>query len=367
MQRVAAALIMALAGAVVVTPPTVAGTASSASGMVVFLAAPGEVNHVTVSGDDPVTIYDAGAPIHAEEGCVAVSEHEVTCVRGAFSVRLRDGDDSVSFAALVGEAPWSFALSASGGPGDDYLVGGPWADVLHGQEGDDLIEGLGGWDFIRFSAFGDLLEGGPGDDVLRGGRGPDTLVGNAGADRMTGGPGRDLAAYWRKTQPIRVTLDRRANDGQRSEHDNVRPDVEQVFGSRLADVLIGDSSRNWLMGFGGDDFIRGRGGPDRLSGGNGADDLWGGPGDDFLVGAGDPEPLGPNVDSSRGADRLHGGRGRDRILSLDDGRDRVVDGGSGFDRAWVDRSGDPVLSVERVRFSYRGIVPTRSGLSARLR
>lgn len=286
MQRVAAALIMALAGAVVVTPPTVAGTASSASGMVVFLAAPGEVNHVTVSGDDPVTIYDAGAPIHAEEGCVAVSEHEVTCVRGAFSVRLRDGDDSVSFAALVGEAPWSFALSASGGPGDDHLIGGPWADVLHGQEG---------------------------------------------------------------------------------EHDNVRPDVEQVFGSRLADVLIGDSSRNWLMGFGGDDFIRGRGGPDRLSGGNGADDLWGGPGDDFLVGAGDPEPLGPNVDSSRGADRLHGGRGRDRILSLDDGRDRVVDGGSGFDRAWVDRSGDPVLSVERVRFSYRGIVPTRSGLSARLR
>jgi Ca2+-binding RTX toxin-like protein len=79
--------------------------------------------------------------------------------------------------------------------------------------------------------------------------------------------------------------------------------------------------------------MNGAAGNDRLYGGTGNDVLNGGDGNDLLNGRG-------------GRDVMAGGRGNDTFYTRDGNRD-IVDGGSGFDRAYVDRF-DVVRNVERV-------------------
>ena len=98
-------------------------------------------------------------------------------------------------------------------------------------------------------------------------------------------------------------------------------------GSVGNDVLVGTNGDDVLMGLGGNDRIDGRGGSDLVSGGNGNDRLTGG----------------------SGRDTLNGGRGADRLYARDGRRD-IVNGGPGFDEAWVDRN-DVVTNVERVHRS----------------
>jgi Ca2+-binding RTX toxin-like protein len=95
-------------------------------------------------------------------------------------------------------------------------------------------------------------------------------------------------------------------------------------GSGAADVLIGTDGNDVLVGRGGNDRIEGRGGQDVLRGDIGNDRLVGGRGRDYFV----------------------GGAGNDRLYARDTERD-TVDGGPGFDEAWVDRV-DVVRNVERV-------------------
>jgi Ca2+-binding RTX toxin-like protein len=95
-------------------------------------------------------------------------------------------------------------------------------------------------------------------------------------------------------------------------------------GTSGADTLVGTDQNENLAGRGGPDLIRGKGGNDVLRGGAGNDRLFGGPGRDILL----------------------GDAGRDRLSSRDGARD-TVQGGAGFDEAWVDRN-DVVRGVERI-------------------
>ena len=95
-------------------------------------------------------------------------------------------------------------------------------------------------------------------------------------------------------------------------------------GTSGADTLTGTSANDVLTGQGGADTLYGRGGNDVLQGGTGNDRLYGGLGRDSLL----------------------GGPGNDRLYARDNRRD-TVNGGPGFDEAWVDRL-DRVRSVERV-------------------
>ena len=115
----------------------------------------------------------------------------------------------------------------------------------------------------------------------------------------------------------------------------------QVVGTPLAEVLVGTPGRDVICGGGGNDTIRGRGGNDLVKGGRGADRLLGEGGADRLHGEAGADRLvgGP------GRDRLTGGAGRDTLFARDGVRD-LVDGGSGRDRASVDRR-DSVSRVER--------------------
>jgi Ca2+-binding RTX toxin-like protein len=95
-------------------------------------------------------------------------------------------------------------------------------------------------------------------------------------------------------------------------------------GTSRSETLTGSNGNDVLLGRGGNDTVRGRGGNDVIRGGTGNDRLWGGPGRDLILG----EP------------------GNDRLYARDGVRD-TLNGGPGFDEAWVD-SLDVVRNVERV-------------------
>jgi Ca2+-binding RTX toxin-like protein len=98
-----------------------------------------------------------------------------------------------------------------------------------------------------------------------------------------------------------------------------------IAGTAKNDVLNGTSKKDVICGLGGNDRIQGRGGNDTILGGAGNDRARGG----------------------GGRDRFYGNAGRDRLQSRDKKRGERVNGGSGRDRATIDR-GDRVTSVELV-------------------
>jgi RTX calcium-binding nonapeptide repeat (4 copies) len=185
------------------------------------------------------------------------------------------------------------AGGASGGPGDDLLLGRsvssyPVVPHLYGDAGADVLRG---------GAASEWLDGGPGDDRLDGGAGADVLGDGPGADRLSGGPGDDaLGGYAADgardvfsggpgadrfdgsldAEPVRVSLDDRADDGTSAEHDDVRADWEHVslrrgtlIGSPHDDELEVDDG-GVIDGRGGDDVL---GGLARMTGGPGRDQL----------------------------------------------------------------------------------------------
>ncbi len=92
-------------------------------------------------------------------------------------------------------------------------------------------------------------------------------------DSVSSDPRAEL--YYRsRSIPVRLDL----RPGQPSE-DRVS-NIPNIYGTRGADVLIGDDSPNELHGRGGRDVVRGMGGDDVLSG----DSVDGGDGDDTLDG-----------------------------------------------------------------------------------
>ena len=203
-------------------------------------------------------------------------------------------------------------LANDGAPGErdnilfaHRLVGGQGNDVIHGSTGPDDLYGAGG---------NDTIWGNNGNDAYHGGDGNDTLVASGGADLMSGEAGVDTADYASRFNPVRVTLDNVANDGERYEADDVRADVENVTGGRGNDVLTGSAASNVLRGGAGADQLYGRDGNDVLRGGDGADALFG----------------------DGGVDALFGGAGDDVLLGRDGGVRDYLNGGYGTDTAAKD-------------------------------
>jgi hypothetical protein len=159
--------------------------------------------------------------------------------------------------------------------------------------------------------------GTPGDDRISGTRGNDVICGLGGNDVIDGAGGIDLI-------------------------DGANGNDRVTGGSGNDPLLLGLRGNDRLNGNGGADKAAGGAGVDRVRGSSGADRLNGGSGDDRLTGG-------------VGRDRIRGASGDDEINARDRTRDRV-DGGSGWDRARVDRVGaagtprraDRVRRVEQV-------------------
>jgi Ca2+-binding RTX toxin-like protein len=220
-----------------------------------------------------------------------------------------------------------------GGADDDNLTGGPGADQLDGGSGDhdcalytaspagvhiDLTLGhgdggdadgdvLSGIEDVIGSEFRDrligndvanALEGRGGRDVLygRGGRdflygdeGEDWLDGGVGADTLDGGPGIDRASYELSTAGVNVNL--ATGHGHRGDAEgDLLFGIEELYGSRYNDGLIGNADNNSIWGGQGIDTI---------NGGDGSDHLYGGVGDDRLDGGGNSRSIYPFETNSK--------------------------------------------------------------------
>jgi RTX calcium-binding nonapeptide repeat (4 copies) len=202
--------------------------------MLVFAAAPGERNVVTITqevgpefGRLRYLVRDDGAPVQAGQGCEQVEPGAVACTAAtAGPLRLGDGNDSltatqgrtsggpgrdllsVTYGPTNGDAGDDviYGNTAGGGAGDDHLVatdaeGGPGDDVLRcpaesrcglfGGAGDDRLTGGDDKDRLFGYAGDDIMQGGGRFDILLGNRGDDRLAGGAGKDRVQGGHGAD--------------------------------------------------------------------------------------------------------------------------------------------------------------------------------
>lgn len=246
--------------------------------MVVFIAAPGEINDVTViyAGDLPFT----GAParsrflvsdhnlLQAGAGCQRVGMFEVVCEAATFgSVELGDSPDRITGSLGF----------VSGGPDDDVLdITGNGAN---GGEGDDVVIARTG-------------DGGPGDDVLS-------------VTSGDGGAGNDLLRC----------LPQGAFCGLRG-----GPGNDRLLGAtgNQQNSLVGAEGHDFLDGRGGKDYLDGGSGNDRLRGGGGTDVLRSGSGNDRLE-ARELRSLGERT----AKDDVNCGAGR-RDRALTDRRDRVT-------------------------------------------
>jgi hypothetical protein len=125
-----------------------------------------------------------------------------------------------------------------------------------------------------------------------------------------------------------------------------------ITGTPGPDILNGTPGPDVICGRGGNDILRGFGGNDRLYGGSGSDRLYGRGGSDVLAGGSGRDTLR----GGSGPDRLGGGRSRDVLLAgpgndtlrARDGRPDRVAGGTGRDRARIDRLLDRVTGVEEL-------------------
>ncbi len=127
--------------------------------------------------------------------------------------------------------PFASALTLSGGAGSDAVIGGSGDDVLDGGADDDTVTGAGG---------DDTIIGGAGNDTENGDAGNDTLSQGAvadGNDALTGGSGVDTVSYASRSNPVAISADGGANDGEASEGDNVASDIETHGGGSGDDTF----------------------------------------------------------------------------------------------------------------------------------
>lgn len=211
------------------------------------------------------------------------------------------GNDSIT----LGDADQQL----NGSAGDDTLDAGGGNDSVFGDDGDDVVHGGAGDDRVSGGTGKDTADGGPGDDRLDG-----DAYGDVEPDVLVGGKGLDLADFSFTADPLRISLDNKANDGREGEGDNVRDDVEDVVGGEEDDIITGSKAANDLEGGIGSDTLSGLAGSDSLIGAAGSDKLFGG----------------------KGQDLLDGGAGSDRLSSRDKRTDEVRCG-SAFDIAKIDR------------------------------
>lgn len=153
------------------------------------------------------------------------------------------------------------------------------------------------------------LTGGSGDDVLYTGPSgsssepPETYSGGGGSDSLViEEPNFSTDLY------AEFSLDDIANDGLHCpgpgcESDNVRSDIEELYGSAMDEHFLGSPLNTFINGGGGDDVIEGGGGRDTMYGGLGRDLLAGGAGKDVLWGG----------YAGGGGDDLWGGQGDDTV------------------------------------------------------
>ena len=351
MKKALAAVIAGGAAMLFAAAPALASTVTVSGGNTVKVAETGnEANQITVAYDAGADLYkvaDKASALTPSGTCVMVDAHNATCPgAGIKTVNVATGDRDDTIALDSATIPGTITESLDGGAANDSVTGANTPGTLTGGSGNDRISGRG---TLNGGSGNDVLTGSPLADTLRGSTGKDTLDGGFGADDIGGGSGTDTLLYPGRANGVNViigtsnTNDGGPEDQTGSRRDNVRADIEVLFGTELGDVLVGDQTSETLFGLGGDDFIVGNSGRDTLLGftGNdlligesGSDSVRGGPGADreFGKSGNDRVAGGPDDDFLRGGtghDVMKGKTGIDRINARDGERDVKISCGPG--------------------------------------
>ena len=155
-------------------------------------------------------------------------------------------------------------------------AGGIYNRIIDAREADVTVNGTSGADYYIGTKFtGDALLGHGGNDRLEGG---------AGADEIDGGEGTgDTAEFRFATAGVAANLTTNTGTAGDAAGD-VYVGIENFYGSRYNDALVGDAGVNRLTGWTGNDVLDGADGADILDGDAGNDILIGGAGADALLG-----------------------------------------------------------------------------------
>ena len=215
----------------------------------------------------------------------------------------------------------------------EFLNGSLFDDILIGDRGDNRIEGIHG------------------DDELDGREGDDLLAGEAGADNIRGGEGADTASYYSSDSGVEVRLDDGTARGGHAEGD-VLTGIENLTGSRYADILAGDS---------GDNLLEGLAGADELTGGPGNDTAAYGSSDSGVeVHLNDGTARGGDAegDTLTGIENLTGSDHADVLTG--DGQANRLEGAAGDDRLTGQGGADelvggPGSDTAAYNLSYEGV------------
>jgi Ca2+-binding RTX toxin-like protein len=202
--------------------------------------------------------------------------------QSSYTATIKGGTDGVKDSSgnpLASDEVWSFTTTLP-----CTISGTPSAETITGTSGDDVICAGAGNDTIK------ALEG---NDTIKGEGGADQLYGELGDDDLDGGLGTDTANFSGSLASISASL---ADGTATGEGSDSFTNVENLFGSNLADTLTGSATNNTLNGAGGADSIVGLGGSDALKGSGGGDTL-------------------DSRDGVEGNDALDGGTGTDTCLS----------------------------------------------------
>jgi Ca2+-binding RTX toxin-like protein len=275
-------------------------------------------------GNDSLQGGARGDELYGEVGDDTITA-ELVAVGGGDLMSGGDGTDTVSYAArTVAVTVTLDDVANDGAPSEADNVKSD-VEVVTGTPGNDTLTGGAGNETLSGGAGNDTLAGGAGTDVLNGEAGNDTfLEGTAenGADTFNGGAGVDTVDYSGRMNAVTVTIGVDGDsDGEGSEGDQVKTDVENLVGGQGDDQLTGNAASN------------------RLTGGPGADQLDGGGGDDVFY-------EGP---TSSGGDTFTGGTGFDTVdYSGRDAAVTVTMGDGNADDGAMSEADDVGTDVEKV-------------------
>ncbi|MGW7071052.1 calcium-binding protein [Streptomyces sp. NPDC054855] len=266
-----------LAGTAGAAAPEATAAFSASDHAIVYTAATGQTNKVTVTasmseGSEEITyVIDDAVAINAGEGCSypdSADRTHVSCTvatletqdpYATFKLGLGDGDDTFTYDNSTDQTYYFASAdlgagkdvathtgsvdgnSVIGGAGDDDLSVGE-AGVVLGGDGNDTLHAAGGSiaqggnDNDTIFSEGDeaAVDGGAGNDVIQGGAQRQNLSGGDGNDTVRAGSGDDF-----------------------------------VYGGKGNDILYGNSGNDTMYGNSGDDKLYGGAGQDTLSGGPG--------------------------------------------------------------------------------------------------
>lgn len=217
---------------------------------------------------------------------------------------------------------------------------------------------------FNFTLPGSTPEPGPGGGGSGGGGEGGGLTGGNGPNTIQGGDGRDLVDYSNEGGPYGVSVNLTtgiAIDTFGSTDTLIS--IEDVRGTNLNDLLIGNEKQNALYGLAGNDTIYGVGdadslfgddGNDLISGDAGADTIHGGSGNDTIFGGNDNDQIfgeaGDNqIFGGLGKDLIYGGIGKD-LIKGESGNDTIrgdagndtISGGAGKDHLYGDAGKDTI-------------------------